>query len=397
MASLRHERDTPASTPEKFNARRPPAPQVVRAILGTLAGVIFLRVLGVSLLLAGFVEYAHSLGGSTAEAGLAFGAYPLALALFMLPLAMLSDRVGRRPVMLGALAVSAAGGIAAAFAPDIVTLGLARFVQGAGAVNGVALALAGETGEPGSRTRRMALLGAAAGIGFAAGILLGAWLVPLVGIPGLLLGHSAATLAILLPIARVVPDAAAPLAAPGPRRSHPLTLVLGVGAFAVNLSMTGLLFLSPLLVERAAPGTSYVLVLTAMVLPGGLGMFLASRLADRGHARAVGLGAAALLGLAPLVFLGTPGAALLVAGGIAYFIGHSSLSSLLPSLAAGVAQEGRRGFAQGVQSTLQYLGSFVGASIVGALYPRSAALAAVFLGAGLLVALAVSAAARRAR
>lgn len=368
---------------------------MTRGIVGTLAGIVFLRVLGVSLLLAGFVEHAHSLGGSTAAAGLAFGAYAFALALFMLPLAMLSDRVGRRSVMLAALILSALGGILAALAQDVVTLGIGRFIQGAGAVNGVALALAGETGAPDGRTRRMALLGAAAGIGFAVGLLVGAWLVPLVGIPGLLVGHSLLTLAILLPIARLVPAGHPPRGDGSRGTLDARTLGLGVGAFAVNLSMTGLLFLSPLLVERAAPGVSYSLVLTAMVLPGGLGMFLASRLADHGHARAVGLGAAALLGLAPLVFLGTPGAALLVVGGIAYFVGHSSLTSLLPSLAAGAAQEHRRGFAQGVQSTLQYLGSFVGASVVGALYPRSAALAAVFLGAGLLVALVVGAAASR--
>lgn len=362
---------------------------MTRAIVGTLAGVVFLRVLGVSLLFAGFADFGAALGGTTFQSGLAFAAYPFALAAFMLPLAALSDRVGRRPVMIGALAVSALGGILAAFATDITLLALARLVQGAGAVNGVALALAGEIGAPEKRTSRMAVLGAAAGIGFAAGILLGAWLTPAIGVPGLLLAHSGATLAMLWPVARIATGAPAQDVSPGPASPTSgglrVALALGAAAFAVNLALTGLLFLSPLLIREIA----YPLAITIMVLPGGIGMFLAARLADRGHARAVGVGGALLLGLAPLAFLFDVGTIALVAAGVVFFVGHSSLTSLLPSLASARAAEGRRGLAQGIQSTLQYLGSAVGAGLVAALYPRAGLLAVAFVLAGAIVAVAI--------
>jgi len=366
----------------RFNAARPRARRVVRALLGTLAGIVFLRVLGVSLLFAGFVEHGHSLGGSTFQSGAAFAAYPLALALFMLPLSALSDRIGRRAVMVGALLVSSVGGIAAAFADDILLLTLARFVQGAGALNAVALAVAGEVGAPARRTQRMALLGAAAGIGFAAGILLGAYLTPLAGVPALLAGHSIASLALVPLVARFVPHA---VAASAPRvRGLGLearVMALAFAAFGVNLALTGLLFLSPLLIV----GVRYELAITLMVIPGGLGMFLAARLADRGHARAVGTVGALLLGLAPLAFVVDVGLGALLAAGVLFFVGHSSLTALLPALAAERAAEGRRGTAQGVQSTLQYLGSAMGSLLVGALYPRAPALALVFVLAGVLV------------
>lgn len=356
-----------------------------RRVVATLAGVIALRVLGVSLLFAGFASHGAALGGTTLQSSLAFAAYPLALAAFMLPLAALSDRVGRRPVMLGALGVSALGGILAALADDVTTLTLARLLQGSGAVNGVALALAGETGTPERRTSRMAVLGAAAGLGFVAGIVLGAWLTPLVGVPGLLLGHSLASLLLLWPVGRVVPSGAPGPAAAG-RVWDARIVTLGVAGLAINATLTGLLFLSPLLVR----GVSYPLAITLMVVPGGLGMFLASRLADRGHARGVGVLGALLLALAPLAFLFPLGAVALVAAGAVFFLGHSSLSALLPALTSARAAEGRRGFAQGVQSTLQYLGSAIGAGLAGALYPSAAALAVMFLAAGALVALAIA-------
>lgn len=353
-------------------------------MVGTLAGVIALRVLGVSLLFAGFVAHGVALGGTTLGSSLAFAAYPFALAAFMLPLAALSDRVGRRPVMLGALAVSAIGGILAAVANDITTLTLARLLQGSGAVNGVALALAGETGAAEQRTTRMAILGASAGVGFVAGIVLGAWLTPLVGVPGLLLGHSIATLLMLWPVGRVVPAGAPSPSSPG-RVWDARILTLGVAGLAVNAALTALLFLSPLLITD-----SYALAVTLMVLPGGLGMFLSSRMADRGHARLVGVVAAALLALAPLAFLLDLGVVALVAAGMVFFVGHSSLSALLPSLTSARAVEGRRGFAQGVQSTLQYLGSSLGAGLAGALYPRAPALAALFVLAGAAIAVAIA-------
>ena len=364
--------------------------------MGTLSLIVFLRVLGVFLVLVGFLDHWRALGGSDATAGAGFGAYALALALLLLPLGALSDRVGRRPVMVGALLVSALGGLLAAAATTWWAFALGRFAQGMGAVNGVALAVAGEVGDPARRTRRMAALGAAAGGGVVAGLLLSALLHRLgVGIPALLAAFSVLTL-LTVPLAwRVVPPGRP---APGPREAPRwgLALLLGGGAFAVNFSLSGLLLFSPPLVAAAAPGIAYEAALLLMLLPAGLGMVAAARMADRGRAAAVGLAAALLLGAAPLAFLWPTGAVVVVAAGILFFLGHASLTSLLPSLAARLAPEGRRGLAQGVQSTLQYLGSAAGAAVVGVLYAAGAtgALAAAFLLAGLAAGLVALRAAR---
>ena len=363
---------------------------MTRALLGTLSLIVFLRVLGVFLVLVGFLDHWATLGGSAATAGAGFGAYALALALFLLPLGALSDRVGRRGVIVGALLVSALGGLLAAFATSAWAFALGRFVQGMGAVNGVALAVAGEAGEPETRTRRMAALGAAAGGGVVAGLLMSAFLHRAgVGIPALLVAFSALTL-LTVPLAwRHVP-AAAPPPAREPQRWG-VALLLGGGAFAVNFSLAGLLLFSPVLVRQAAPGIAYEVALLLMLLPAGLGMFAAARMADQGRARLVGVVAALLLGAAPLAFLGQPGAVPLVLAGVLFFLGHSSLTSLLPSLAARLAPTGRRGLAQGLQSTLQYLGSAAGAALVGVLFAAgaTAAMGAAFLAAGLAVALVV--------
>lgn len=359
--------------------------------LATLAGIVFLRVAGVSLVLAGFVDHALALGGDVRGAGLAFAAYPLALAALMLPLAAASDRLGRRPVLVGGLAVAAVGAAMCAWAPSLAWLGVGRLVQGAGAINGVALAAAGETGAPDRRARRMAALGAAAGGGFAVGLVLGALLLPLVGMRALFLVQAAASLLLVPAVLRTVPRAAPPAPLARARGAPAAVLALGGASFALSLSMTGLLFLSPLLLEGAA--WPYAALVTLMVLPGGLGMFLAARLADCGRAREVGLASAALLALSPLAFVLDAAVWLVLAAGILFFVGHSSLSALLPALAQDAAHPERRGAAQGVQSTAQYLGSAAGAAVAAALWPSGALLAALFLAAGALVAAGVARAA----
>lgn len=385
---------------------------MTRAVLGTLALIVFLRVLGVFLVLVGFDDHWVSLGGSLSTAGVGFAAYALALAIFLIPLGALSDKYGRRDVMVAALVVSAVGGVIAGFATTPLLLAAGRFVQGMGAVNGIALAVAGEVGEPERRTRRMAVLGAAAGGGVVIGLVISAILHRAgVTIPQILFAFSALTL-LTVPLAwRSVPQrpgwaqraGAATRAedAEGPPKPDPrgirVALLLGAAAFAVNFTLSGLLLPMPKLLARAAPGVAYETALLLMIVPGGLGMFAAARLADRGYARLVGLGAALLLGLAPLAFLGDAGALVVIPAGVLFFLAHSSLSSLLPSLAAKLAPGARRGLAQGVQSTLQYLGSAAGTSLLVFLFAQGLALAmgAAFLAAGALTGFVVLVATRR--
>ncbi len=394
-----HERASAAARNlQHASAPRPRVARSAGSVMGALSAIVFVRVLGAFLVLVGFVAYWKSLGGSAATSGVGFGAYALAMALFLLPLGALSDRVGRRRVIVGGLLVSALGGALAALAPTPLLLAAGRFVQGAGAVNGVALAVAGETGDPERRTRRMAALGAAAGGAVVLGLVGGALLDRAgVGIPAILWGLSVANALLALLAWRGLPqDEPAGPALRDPRATR-VALLLGVAAFAVNFSLSGLLLFAKPLLAAAAPGVSYEVALLLMLLPAGLGMFAAARLADRGQAMPVGLVAALFLGATPLLWLWPTGAVAVVLAGVAFFLGHSSLTSLLPSLAARLAPEGRRGFSQGVQSTLQYLGSAAGAALVGLLYAGglTLGLAATFLLSGALVAAVVLAASSR--
>ena len=81
----------------------------------TLSGVIALRMMGLFLILPVFMVLAVDVPGYTPmAAGLAVGIYGLTQALLQQPFGWLSDRWGRRPVLLSGLALFALGGVIAA-------------------------------------------------------------------------------------------------------------------------------------------------------------------------------------------------------------------------------------------------------------------------------------------
>ena len=82
-----------------------------RAVIG-LACLYCLRMLGLFMVLPLFALYARELAGaSTASIGLAMGAYGLTQALLQVPLGWLSDRIGRKPVIVGGLCLLIFGSI----------------------------------------------------------------------------------------------------------------------------------------------------------------------------------------------------------------------------------------------------------------------------------------------
>lgn len=80
-----------------------------------LGAVFSLRMLGMFMVLPVLTTYGMALQGATqALIGIAIGVYGLAQALFQIPFGLLSDKVGRRPLIVGGLLVFALGSIVAA-------------------------------------------------------------------------------------------------------------------------------------------------------------------------------------------------------------------------------------------------------------------------------------------
>ena len=112
-------------------AHRPGRPLIVFA-----AAIFSLLALATDLYLPALPALRRDLGITDAAAQLTLSAFVVGFGLAQLAYGPLSDRYGRRPVLLGGLALFMAGSVAALVAPTIEWLVAARVLQGVGACSG---------------------------------------------------------------------------------------------------------------------------------------------------------------------------------------------------------------------------------------------------------------------
>ena len=133
----------------------------------SLAIVLSLRMFGLFLILPVFTLYAAGLDGATPMlVGISFGAYGLTQALLQIPFGIVSDKFGRKIVIVTGLAIFAIGSLIAAVADSIWLMIGGRALQGAGAISAALMALAADLTRSEQRTKTMALIGSGIGVAF---------------------------------------------------------------------------------------------------------------------------------------------------------------------------------------------------------------------------------------
>lgn len=135
---------------------------------------VFIHLLGFGIIIPLLPYYAETYGASGLTVGLLAASFSLAQFLFAPLWGRLSDRVGRRPVLLGSLLVTGVSYLLFAAAASLPMLFASRILAGiAGAAISTAQAYVADTTTPAERTKGMGLIGAAFGMGFIFGPALG--------------------------------------------------------------------------------------------------------------------------------------------------------------------------------------------------------------------------------
>lgn len=351
-----------------------------RAALG-LASLYGIRMLGLFLILPVFSLYAEQLQGTTPLLiGLALGSYGLSQALLQIPFGLLSDRFGRKHMIVIGLLIFALGSVIAALADHIVVVIIGRLLQGAGAISAVVLALAADLTRTEQRSKVMAIIGISIGLSFTLALILGPVLSQWMGVAGLFWLTAGLALGAIIIVLKLIPQAeryrhhqdiqATPRQIRSILQDRQL-LRIDVGIFILHMILTATFVVLPLALRdrlQLPAADHWQLYLPAML--GGLVLMAPFLMhSERKQAvRSTMLLAIALLALAELMLVFSPaqigwyGLALLI-----FFTAFNFLEACLPSLIARLAPVDLKGTAMGVYATSQFSGAFLGGVIAGLL------------------------------
>jgi predicted MFS family arabinose efflux permease len=361
--------------------------------------------LGLFLILPIFSLHAHGLpnGDNATLVGLTIGIYGMVQAFFHIPLGILSDKVGRRVIVIGGLGLFVIGAIVAASHDDLYWILVGRAIQGAGAISAAITAWVADLTREEMRTRAMALIGGSIAISFALSIVIASPLYEALGMPGIFWMMAFLGLIAIFVAWKVVPTAPMSIS-PQPQGTSsnlsrfmkvlkdPELLRLNIGVLILHTSQVAIFIAIPkMLVSQDLPlemhWRVYLSVLIASIA------FMAPMLvkAEKKNRLAlllkvsVGFMLVAQTYFGVIIFGNYQSIWTICFGLFLFFIGFNLLEALQPSLVSRLSGD-NRGAGLGIYNTTMSIGLFLGGALGGAAYGLFGTLAIFEMDAVLLLA-----------
>ncbi|WP_338519789.1 MFS transporter [Alteromonas gracilis] len=347
----------------------------LRAALA-LASVYVLRMMGLFMVMPVLAVAAMNYPDySPLLVGLAVGGYGLTQAALQIPMGMMSDKWGRKPVILLGLSVFAVGSFVAAYADSMMMMIVGRILQGAGAIAGAIMALATDVSRESQRAKVLAIIGIAIGFSFYLAVILGPLIANSYGLAGVF--AITGILALLcMPLVKWVVPNGEPLSSGDtlPQKDQLKQLLLSPQLWRLNVSVMVLHMLITLLFVQL-PLTLLQFDMTleshwSVYLPV-LGLSIVGLIIMMGAAR--GRTPKSLLYIA-ILLMGSAFLALslqvqnwwlVTTAVVLFFTGFNYLEANFPALVSSIAPAGKKGTAMGIYASFQFFGAFLGGVVSG--------------------------------
>lgn len=351
-----------------------------RASIG-LASIYGLRMLGLFIILPIFALYAEDLPGGQSHflIGVALGAYGLTQAILQIPAGWLSDRYGRKPIIIVGLLLFALGSFIAASADDIYWIIAGRVIQGAGAINAAVMALTADLTREEHRTKAMALIGITIGITFSISMVLSPILYKFIGMSGIFTLTGVLAFVSIAMVVWFIPN-------PRITRFHSDTeantsklkdvlrnkdlLRMDFGVFTLHAILMSVFMQVPFILRANGLDIhhQWVVYLPVMLIAFGLmvpPILIAEKQAKMKQVFMASIGVAALAQLGILFLQDSVwGVAISL---LVFFTAFNVLEATQPSIVSKIAPLDAKGTAMGVFSSVQFLGAFFGSAMGGLL------------------------------
>lgn len=365
----------------------------------SLSSIYALRMLGLFMLYPVLTSQSGQIIGATGFLlGLALGIYGLTQACLQIPFGFLSDRVGRKPIIITGLILLALGSVIAALSHHIGGIILGRALQGAGAIGSSVTALVADLTADERRLQAMAKVGITIALSFCIAIVLGPLMNGWLGLSSIfwltailaLVGIGVVVGIVPTPPKTVHHQADQPaLSQFGYVLKHNELLRLDWGIFVLHAVLAAMFVGLPVAITHLAnldTQHQWFIYLPVLLL-AFVAMVPCVIIAEsKRQMRKVFLSSIMALLISQILLLffhhSLWGIAILL---WLFFTGFIVLEATLPSLVSKTAPLESKGTALGVYSTAQFLGIFVGGSAGGVAFHHSGLTGVFSLSAALIL------------
>ena len=346
-----------------------------------LSLIVALRFFGLFIVLPVLSIYALEMEGATPFlAGLVVGGYALTQAAFQVPFGLMSDKFGRKQVLVFGLLIFILGSVIAALSDNIYMLLVGRFLQGAGAIGSVVSAMIADLVKEEQRAHAMAIMGGTIALSFAAAMIIAPVVGGLWGIDKLFWLTAILSVMAIGILFTAVPKPPKIVHSYAEEESKMMEVFKDKSLTRMYITflfhssiMTMAFFIIPMVMTQSATEGGFgwekaelwKVYLPAMVF-GLISMGPAAVFGEKyGKGREVFMISVAVifLGFIAMGFATTPW--VFITGVVLFFIGFNMFEPLLQSFVAKFAKVHQKGAALGVANTFAYVGIFFGGLMAG--------------------------------
>jgi len=339
--------------------------------------IMSVRMLGLFMLFPVMSVYAGDYDRSTPFLiGMAIGIYGLTQALLQIPFGYLSDRFGRKPILIIGLLIFLLGSIVAANTSNIIFVVIGRALQGGGAISAVLMAFLADSISEDNRAKANAFVGFQIGVAFMLSLIIGPLITSRIGLSGLfwvigLFSIIAMLIVFSLEQSRPINYYRLSFGALKETLSREL-ITLDFSVFSLHLILASGFIVMPLLImenQIVSMIDNWQLYLPAVLL-SFIGMIPLIIISEKfKKTKYILLLSIFLLIISQIIFyISNLNFSIFLITLTIFFVAFNTVEAILPSLLSKTASTSKRGLAMGIFSTSQFLGTFIGGAIGGLIY-----------------------------
>ncbi|MGG7187496.1 MFS transporter [Clostridium butyricum] len=349
--------------------------------VGTLGVALGIRQMAMTMVMPFLSTYSNTLKYNTSMlAGIALGIFGSMQALFQIPYGIWSDKKGNKIVMVIGLLQVGIGLVIAYFANNIYWLIFARAMQGSGAIIAVGYSWISSTvTDQKERMKSMSIISTIIGVAAALSFAFGPLIHKFVSVKDMFL-YSAiiifiAWFVIVLFLKDTknicneetmeVKDAIRILS------KDKSFIALNIAALINNFIMTAIFFSIPQYLEKITGIDGMWKIFMPTVIVAIIVMRIVVRRLNNSESVNFLISAFVLSALGVLFYLNKDSFISIFIGTLIFMIGYISISTIIPVLGNFILEDEYRGTGNGIINSLQYIGSFLGSSIIAAIWVKS--------------------------